>query len=129
MNDLFELLPEDVEYLDANHRGRWRRLNEGSGKYGLLIEDFGIPPGFVQSAADLMILIPSGYPASPPDMFYFAPQLRKANGADPGALATEGHFGRNWQRWSRHYQWRPGDDDLAHYIEYVWRELQRAAST
>lgn len=128
MSDHFELLPEDVEYLEANHQGRWCKLNEGSGKYGLLIEGFGIPDGFAQSSADLMVLIPVGYPASPLDMFYLDPPLSKLNGRDAGALSIEEHFARRWQRWSRHYPWHPGENDLAQHIEYVWNELEVAGS-
>ena len=128
MIDLFELFPEDVEYLDANHRGRWHKLSEGSGKYGLLIEGFSIPAGFVQSTADLMVLIPASYPASPLDMFYLDPPLTKVNNGNAEALSIEEHFARRWQTWSRHYQWNPGADDLTRHIEYVWHELQIAAS-
>lgn len=128
MSDAFELLPEDVEYLDANHRGRWRKLNEGGGKYGLLIEGFAVPAGFTRSTADLMVLIPAGYPASPLDMFYFGPPLSKVNGHDAGALSIEEHFARRWQRWSRHYDWSPGKDDLTRHIEYIWHELQVAGA-
>ena len=128
MSDPFELLPEDIEYLDANHRGRWQKLSEGSGKYGLLIEGFSIPAGFLQSTVNLLILIPAGYPASPLDMFYVSPPLKKVNGAEAGALSIEGHFGRHWQRWSRHYQWSPGEDDLNRHIEYVWHELLGAVA-
>lgn len=128
MSDPFELLPEDIEYLDANHQGRWQKLNEGGGKFGLLILQFSVPEDFVQPTSDLLILIPAGYPASPLDMFYFDPPLRNADGRDAGALATEEHFGRHWQRWSRHYQWVPGQDDLTRHVEYVWHELQTAVS-
>lgn len=128
MSDPFELLPEDIEYLDANHSGRWQKLIEGNSKYGLLIEGFGIPAGFVQSVADLLILIPAGYPASPLDMFYVSPPLKQTNGAEAKALSIEEHFGRQWQRWSRHYEWMPGEDDLTRHIEYVWHELLGAVA-
>jgi len=128
VSDPFELLPEDIEYLDANHQGRWRKLNEGSGKYGLLIEGFSVPGGFEQSKADLMVLIPVGYPATPLDMFYLDPSLSKLNGRDLEALSIEEHFSRQWQRWSRHYQWNPGEDDVARHIEFVWRQLQGAGA-
>lgn len=129
MGDPFELLPEDIVYLDANHQDRWKKLSEGSGKYALLIECFSIPAGFVEPTSDLMVLIPTSYPASPLDMFYFNPPLSKVNGVDAGALAIEEHFGRSWQRWSRHYEWIPGQDSLYTHIEYVREELLSAAST
>ena len=75
-----------------------------------------------------MILVPAGYPASPLDMFYFDPPLGKADGTEAGELAIEEHFQRQWQRWSRHYQWTPGDDNLASHVEYVLNELRTGAS-
>lgn len=129
MSDYFELLPEDIEYLGANYQGRWHKLAEGSGKHGLIIKGFRIPAGFIQSVSDLMVLVPSGYPASPLDMFYFDPPLATEDGADAGALSIEQHFGRHWQRWSRHYEWRMGEDDLCRHIEYVSNELQRSPAT
>ncbi|MCY4005814.1 MAG: hypothetical protein OXE84_03160 [Rhodobacteraceae bacterium] len=118
--------PEDVEYLDAHFPSRWRPLSEGSGKHALLIEGFEVPDGFAQATADLMVLVPLGYPGIGLDMFYFDPPLSKLNGKDPGALVPEEHFGRIWQRWSRHYEWVVGEDDLYRHIEYVRNELERA---
>jgi len=46
----------------------------------------------------------------------------------PGTETREIHLGRSWQRWSRHIQgqWRPGIDNLATYLAYVRRCLDRA---
>lgn len=127
MSDPFDLPPEDVEYLDANHPGKWRIIDE-DGKRGLLIEGFDLPVGYTQSAADLMILMPSGYPGTPLDMFYFDPPLAKQNGEEIAAVVTEQHFVRLWQRWSRHYEWNPGEDSLHRHIEHVRVELKKTAS-
>ena len=51
------------------------------GKFGLLIEEFPIPDGYNVHKSDLMLLVPSGYPGSGLDMFYFSPELSKANGS------------------------------------------------
>jgi len=123
----FALPAEDVEYLDGNYRERWCKLNGESGKHALLIKEFGIPDGFAQNTADLMILIPPGYPGVGLDMFYLDPPLSKLKGEDPGRLDPEEHFGRIWQRWSRHYEWVPGEHDLCHHVEYVRNELERAS--
>lgn len=128
MNDPFELLPEDAEYLDANHFGKWRKVCEGNRKLGLIIEEFPVPKGYFPETSCLMILVPPGYPASPFDMFYFDPPLGKIDGRELGALAFEEHFRRSWQRWSRHYQWTPGEDNLASHVEYVFNELRTGAS-
>ena len=118
-----EFLQEDLEYLDANYPAKWKQESEGNGKFGLLIEDFPVPGGYKEKASTLMLLIPSGYPGSVLNMFYFAPPLNKADGSAINALAPETHFGRTWQRWSRHYEWKPGEDSIVTHIEYIKNQL------
>ena len=119
------LLPEDKEYLNSTYPGQWEWVSDSPEKVGLLIRDFPIPDGYTVSTATLMLLIPSGYPGSMLDMFYFLqPGLRKASRAAISALATEDHFGQRWQRWSRHYKWEPGRDSVINHIEYVKNQLK-----
>lgn len=119
------LLPEDEEYLNSNYPGRWKLVSDSPEKVGLVIRDFPVPDGYTASAATLMLLIPSGYPGSMVDMFYFLmPGLEKTSRAPVGALAREDHFSQQWQRWSRHYQWEPGRDSVASHIEYVKNEIR-----
>jgi len=120
---LCELLPEDLEYLEAHYPSKWKQESEGNGKSGLLIEDFPIPDGYKEKKSTLMLLIPSGYPGSVLNMFYFTPPLNKADGSAINALASETHFGRPWQRWSRHYDWKPGVDSIVTHIEYIKNQL------
>ena len=123
MDNPYELLPEDMEYLEGNYPSKWQKISEGNGKFGLLIEDFPIPNGYTMGKSTLLVLIPSGYPGSALDMFYFNPPLNRSDGSPTDALASEVHFGREWQRWSRHYQWQPGIDTVVTHIEYVKNEL------
>ena len=120
------LLPEDVQYLDATYPGRWRMTSEGNGKQGLLIEAFPLPAEYAATVATLMVQIPSGYPGTNLDMFYFDPPLSKRAGDGIPCLVSERHFGRDWQRWSRHPEWRPGEDNLVSYLEYIRNELETA---
>ncbi len=122
---VYELLEEDMEYLNAHYPSRWKKISGGNGKYGLIIEDFFLPDGYTAEKSTLMLLVPSGYPGSGLDMFYFDPPLDRSDGRGIGGLATENHFTRQWQRWSRHYQWNPGEDFLVKHIEYVINELQQ----
>ena len=122
--DPYELLPEDTEYLEANYSSKWEKITEGSGKSGLLISNFPVPAGYTIAQSTLMVLIPSGYPGSALDMFYFDPPLHKSNGTSINALAPEDHFGRTWQRWSRHYSWEPGKDCFMGHIEYLKNEIE-----
>ncbi len=122
--DPYELLPEDTEYLDANYSSKWQKITEGNGKHGLLIREFSILAGYTIAQTTLMILIPSGYPASALDMFYFDPPLNKSDGSPINALASEDHFGQTWQRWSRHYEWKAGEDCLWKHVERVRNEIE-----
>ena len=125
----YDLMSEDVEYLEGNYPSSWEKISEGNGKYGLLIRNFPLPGGYVVGESTLMVLIPSGYPGSGLDMFYFDPPLSRSDGsAIVGAEPMEIHFARQWQRWSRHYDWKPGIDDLVGHIEYVKNELKKEVS-
>src|SRR5262245_15949026 len=68
-----------------------------------------LPGGLDRAASDLLVRLPTGYPDLPPDMWWFSPPVKLPNGANPPATeATEVHLGRQWQRWSRHFnagQW------------------------
>ena len=118
------LLPEDVEYLDGNYRNDWEIIPEGPGKNVLVIKHFPIPEKYRnEKEATLMILIPSGYPGSALDMFYFYPPLKRVDGIQIHGLAQESHVETLWQRWSRHYRWEPGKDSIVSHVEYVKRQL------
>ncbi len=123
MSDLIELPPEDSEYLDGNHENQWRIISDGGAKSALLIESFPIPSGYDLKTTTLMILIPSGYPGTSLDMFYFNPPLVRSDGAEIPSLTKEAHFDITWQRWSRHYTWEPGRDSLTGHVEFVKRKL------
>ena len=127
MDDPYELLPEDAEYLNAHHPGAWRKVMEGVGKFGLVVQPFPIPDGYVERESTLMLLVPSGYPGVPIDMFYLHPPIQRRDGNAIAALAEESHFGTTWQRWSRHYEWHPGEDTVATHIEYAKNELHAEA--
>ena len=116
-------------YLDG--RGiPFEELQEG-GQKALVLKQFGLPTGrFDTPSADLLILLPCGYPDNPPDMFYASPWLK---------LAASKHFpcgadqafefqGRRWQRWSRHNnQWRSGVDGIWTMLKRVEAALECAA--
>ena len=127
MDNPFDLLLEDIEYLNENHPEKWGPIGE-EGEYGLLIEEYGLPAGYTRSTANLMILMPSGYPGTPLDMFFLDPPVEKANGKEIARVSIQQHFMRSWQRWSRHYEWNPGEDSLHRHIEHVRAALEKTAS-
>ncbi len=119
------LRPEDIEYLNANFACRWEEPS--AGEMRVVVKDYELPDGYNVPTADLMVMIPSDYPAGLLDMFYFGTELVRQDGRAIQGLSPETHFGRQWQRWSRHYAWQPGIDSLVSHIEYVKNELIHAA--
>jgi hypothetical protein len=97
----------------------------------VLIPNFPLGSGFDRSSADLLLRLSPGYPDVAPDMWWFNPPARRADGREiPATQAHERHLGREWQRWSRHLnpgQWRSGVDSLESFLAIVRNELRRAA--
>ena len=104
---------------------------EENGQKGITLEDFLLPPGrFDVPAADILILLPAGYPDNPPDMFYALPWLKVAAASRyPHAADQPVNFlGQSWQRWSRHCNaWRPGVDGIWTMLKRVETALKEAA--
>lgn len=123
------LPPIDHEYLQARAPGHAVSL-EG-GMVVIVIPSFPLPIGFTDAAADLLLRLAPGYPDVPPDMWWFAPAVRRTDGHVIAATdSQEVHLGRTWQRWSRHLnpgQWRSGIDSLESYLALVRKELESAA--
>lgn len=121
------LRPDDAEAL--SHLGqRYTTANDG-GFVNVIVDDYPAGPALEPSRSALLLRLPLGFPDATPDMFWFDPPLRAAGGAViPGTEVLETHYGRAWQRWSRHIQgqWRPGIDNLATYLAYVRRCLDVA---
>ncbi|MCY4611877.1 MAG: hypothetical protein OXC38_09310 [Gammaproteobacteria bacterium] len=113
---------EDIEFLRAEYSRRWKPVSEGD-KEGLIIKNYRLPRGYTPEKSDLLLLIPSDYPTGMIDMFYFDPEVLREDGSSIAALAPESHFERTWQRWSRHYPWRPSVDSIATHMTYVKNQL------
>lgn len=100
----------------------FREILEPNGQRGLVMGPLPLPDGkFNAPAAEVLILLPAGYPDTPPDMFYTDPWLKLLPGnSDPKAASVPLQFdGKTWQRWSRHNPvWRPGKDG-------IWTMLKR----
>lgn len=110
----------------------FKEVIDGTQK-GIIIDNFPVRPEgkFSTDNASLLILLPTGYPDVPPDMFYMIPEIRyKVNGGLPGATDHKHAFnGASWQRWSRHADgnsWRPGIDGMQAYLQRVITALNAA---
>jgi hypothetical protein len=104
---------------------------EDGGAKAVILRGFALPPGrFDVPAADILILLPAGYPDNPPDMFYALPWLRlvPANQYPKAADHPVSFAGQNWQRWSRHNNaWRAGVDGIWTMLKRIETALKEAA--
>lgn len=123
------LPPIDQEYLQARAPGHVVSLD--GGMIAIVIPSFQLPNGFTAAAADLLLRLAPGYPDVQPDMWWFAPAVRRTDGQVIAATKSqEVYLGRTWQRWSRHLnagQWRSGINSLESYLALVRKELEAAA--
>lgn len=119
----------DRQYLE-NRDLRFEEVVDGSQK-GVILQEFQLPPGrFDAEQADILILLPSGYPDASPDMFYLLPWVKLVQGAKyPKAADQAFQFNaQKWQRWSRHNnEWRPGVDGIWTMLKRVENALEVAA--
>lgn len=124
------ILPaKDREYLES--KGIEFEEHEEGGQKGIILKDRPLPVDrFDTEKADILILLPSGYPDTAPDMFYLLPWLKLTNGGRyPRRADQPFQFkGQSWQRWSRHNrEWRPGADGIWTMLKRVEFALQEAA--
>ncbi len=114
------LPPDDRRYL--SDKGVVFEEVEGGTQKGIILRNYPLPAGhFDAQVADILILLPAGYPDIPPDMFHTLPWVRLAsNNQYPYRADQEVNFaGRKWQRWSRHNnEWRAG-------VDGIWTMLKR----
>jgi len=122
------LPPRDLQYL--TDRALNHSVTPEANMTCVVLRDFTLPPGFDRPQSDLLVRLSAGYPDVAPDMWWFDPPVRRADGQPiPATDVIEHHVGRSWQRWSRHLsggQWRSGVDGLESFLALVRRELERS---
>jgi hypothetical protein len=122
----FRLPEEDEEFLNALGLP-WEAVV--CGRVNWLLIEFPVPAGYTHAHATLAVRIVAAYPPGKLDMAYFYPQLARADGKTIKGVTTEQIDGKGFQRWSRHYQWMPGEHNLSTHVGCVehWlaSELQK----
>ncbi|TIQ24626.1 multiubiquitin domain-containing protein, partial [Mesorhizobium sp.] len=101
-----------------------------AGSGGVVIKNFPLPPGkFDREAVDIMIQLPAGYPDASVDMFYTSPwiKLKSTGGYAKCADVAHQFAGTNWQRWSRHADWRAGIDGVRTMVARAELAFRKAA--
>lgn len=122
-----DLLPElDREFLEE--KGYSYSASKTGAETHVIIREFDFPAAYAPRKADLLIILPAGYPNANPDMFWTYPDVKLVNGSWPiNSTEHQVHGDRNWQRWSRHYQgqWRAGVDGFRSYLAAVRTEIAK----
>ena len=112
-------------------RGLAYEVSVEGGMTCVVIKGWQLPQGYDREESDLLVRLPSGFPDVAPDMWWFTPAVKLANGTTVQATdMVENHVGRTWQRWSRHFQpgqWRSGIDGLENYLALIQSELIRCS--
>lgn len=92
----------------------------------LIIENYPVPDGYDADEVALLLRLPRQWPDGAVDMFWTSPNLKIAStGELPQATQVSiEHGGRHWQRWSRHFSWRPGQDGLETLLIIVSNSLK-----
>ena len=124
----FRLPEADETFLDRLGLA-WETVVEVQVRW-LILKSFPLPAGYGVSAADIAIMIPSGYPPGLVDSAYICPALTRPDGRMiPNAQGRQVIDGRTWQFWARHRSpanpWVVGEDDLGSHIH--WMESWLAA--
>jgi len=123
-----DTLPSFDQTFLADHGYQFEVVQEG-GKTGIILNSLDLPERkFNTESADILVMLPAGYPDCAPDMFYASPHLTLANGQVPKACNAQlTYAGRVWQRWSRHNNaWRPGIDGLRTMVARIKTALAEA---
>lgn len=101
------LLPKDEKYLED--RKYKYEIHEETNQTLLVIKGYELSELYDHSYVDILIKIPKGYPINQLDMFWVYPHLKfKSTGQYlPQANVMETYLNLQWQRFSRHYTWKP----------------------
>ncbi len=128
------LPPDDIKYL-TDHSGNGtgsHTVTSEANMTCIVFKDYHLPQGFDREKSDLLLRLQTGYPDVQPDMWWFDPPIRRADGKSiPATESIEHYLGRNWQRWSRHLPaglWRSGIDGLESYLALLRKELENSVS-
>ncbi len=110
---------------------RYGEVDHGNDLSWVLFKKFALPVGWNRERTELLVLIPAGYPTSPPDNFFVPNGFRLADGKLPANYSeNQTVLGVAWAQFSFHAkEWRPSDDpndgdSLLTFILAVERRLK-----
>lgn len=93
-------------------RKKYGELEHGQNLDWMLFRKFPLPQGWNRESTELLVIIPPGYPATPPDNFFVRNGLRTASGSPPGNYSeNQSVLSGSWAQFSFHAQeWNPSPD-------------------
>ena len=99
---------QEIELL----RRRYGELENGENVDWVLFKSFPLPVGWNSDSTELLVLIPAGYPTTPPDNFYVRNGLRTPSGGSPGNYSeNQSILGGSWAQFSFHAkEWSPSSN-------------------
>lgn len=103
---------KEVELL----RQHYGELEHGPNVEWIIFKDFRLPSGWNRTGTRLLVIVPPGYPMTPPDNFYVEPGLKLSSGAGTANYSeTVSQLGQNWGQFSYHVEagdWKASADIL-----------------
>jgi hypothetical protein len=112
-------------------RTKYGELEHGPNLNWILFKKFSLPSGWNRQTTEVLVLIPAGYPTTPPDNFYVRNGLRPASGGPLRNYSeNQNVLGGSWAMFSFHTQgWNPSHDlrdgdSLLTFMIGVERRLQ-----
>jgi hypothetical protein len=116
-------------------RARYGQVNSDPECTWLEVMSFPVPAGWSRTECWIGILIPPGYPVTPPDNFYMDDNVVLASGGQPGnASVGQVFIGRQCRVFSYHVEpgtWRPSAEaarghNLMTFLAGVYGRLAEA---
>lgn len=110
---------------------------EDEGQRFLVLKNYPLPENlYQQTQCDVLVIIPTNYNQAGNDMFWTHPRLVRSDGVaipnthDAGARVNNHFDGREFFRWSRHWndagsRWRSGDDDVTTILRRIEWALRK----
>ena len=115
-------------------RNRYGLVEFGENGDWVVLKEFPLPDGWNTESTEILVLIPPGYPATPPDNFFVPNGLRTSIGGMPQNFSeNQSILGESWAQFSFHSQeWNPSNDitkgdSLLTFMLAVERRLKEGA--
>lgn len=109
---MIERRREELRLVEA----QYGELELGPNCDWFIVRRFSLVAGWNKSQTRVLVQIPPGYPAIPPDNFYTDPDLLILGGTGPGSTSAANVLGQQWLMFSFHFveaaDWQPHSEAM-----------------